>query len=84
MRSFQTSLAAMFALPYIPAFIVRSFINVIIPAYMDAELSERFSSGKEKLRPIIFSHGLSGNKNFYTAVCLALAAHGHVVIAVNH
>ena len=77
-------MAAMFGLPYFPAFIARSFVNLKIPAYVDAEISSRFKVGKEKLRPIIFSHGLSSDNNFYTAVCLALAAHGHLVIAVNH
>ena len=27
---------------------------------------------------------MGGDKNFYTVVCLALAAHGYLVIAVNH
>ena len=50
----------------------------------NGELCRRFANGKEALRPIIFSHGLSGDKAFYTAVYHAMAAHGHLVIAVNH
>ena len=76
---------AMFGLPFTPpAFIVRSFANVTIPAYKDSQISSKFIEGATKLRPIIFSHGLSGDKNFYTSVCLALAAHGYLVIAINH
>ena len=36
------------------------------------------------MRPIVFSHGLSGNKDVYKAVYLAMAAHGHLVVAINH
>lgn len=84
-RSFSKSMAAMFSLPVpIPDFLLRSYTNVKIPAYVDADLSSRFAKGEEDMRPIIFSHGLSADKNFYTGVCLALAAHGHLVIAINH
>ena len=50
----------------------------------DGNLCERFASGKEALRPVIYSHGLGLDKAFYTAIYHALAAHGHFVIAVNH
>ena len=76
---------AIFALPFdIPTCFARAFANVTIPAYKDAQMSSNFIDGKTNLRPIIFSHGLSGDKSFYTAVCLALAAHGYLVIAINH
>ena len=85
MKSFSKSLAAMFGLPIpFPDFLLRSYTNVKIPAYADADISSRFTSRKEDMRPIVISHGHSADKNFYTGVCLALAAHGHLVIAVNH
>jgi len=84
-ESFSKSIASMVDLPMpIPNFLLRSYTNVKIPAYVNAELSSRFKTGKEAIRPIVFSHGLSADKNFYTAVCLALAAHGHLVISFNH
>ena len=52
--------------------------------FENGNLCERFSSGKEALRPVIFSHGLSGDKAFYMGVYHAFAANGHLVIAVNH
>jgi platelet-activating factor acetylhydrolase len=33
---------------------------------------------------IIFSHGLAGTKNAYSAVCSALASEGNVVLAIAH
>ena len=68
----------------VPEFLLRSFTNVKIPAFKDAQLCKRFLEGREEIRPVIFSHGLSGDKNFYTSVCLALAAHGYLVISFNH
>ena len=73
-----------FKIPYIPAFILRAFTKVIIPAYNDVELCERFSSGREAIRPMIFSHGLIAEKSWYTALYHAMAASGYLVIAINH
>ena len=69
---------------YIPDFLLLSYTQITIPATTNGELCERFASGKEAIRPIIFSHGLSACANYYTAVHHSMAAHGHVVIAVNH
>ena len=69
---------------FIPDFILRTMTQIKVPAFVDGALSERFSSGKEAIRPIIFSHGLSACEAFYTALHHSMAAHGHLVIAVNH
>ena len=69
---------------WIPGFILRTLTQIRIPVIANGRLSERFSSGEEAIRPIIFSHGLSACNTFYTAFHHSMAAHGHLVVAVNH
>lgn len=68
----------------IPDVFFRTYAKVGIAAYDDAKLCFRFSSGKEAVRPMIFSHGLSGAKDMYTGIYHAMAANGYLVIAINH
>eukprot|EP00960_Hanusia_phi_P059855 764308-Hanusia_phi.AAC.6 len=35
-------------------------------------------------KPVIYSHGLGGNRSCYSAVCADLASHGYFVIAAEH
>ena len=51
---------------------------------MNANVAKKFRDGSEKLRPVLFSHGLSGDKTFYTGVYSALASHGYLVVCFNH
>jgi predicted dienelactone hydrolase len=74
----------MFNIPWLPRFILRSYTSIKIPATRNGDIAAKFAGGKTKLRPIIFSHGLSGDKTFYTGVYHALAAQGYMVLAVNH
>ena len=74
----------MYQIPYIPDFLLRTYTRIVVPMISKGPLCKRFASGQEALRPVIFSHGLSGDKAHYTAVYHALAAHGHFVIAFNH
>ena len=64
----------MFNICWIPRFILRSYTKIRIPVTQNGEIAAKFADGKTKMRPVIFSHGLSGEKSFYTAVYHALAA----------
>ena len=52
--------------------------QVKIPAFFEAPPAEK------ELRPVIFSHGLSASNTLYSGVCIALAARGYLVVAINH
>lgn len=67
-----------------PNSLLRTMTTFKLPATKDGRLSERFLSGRESLRPVIFSHGVSACNTFYTTVHHAMAAHGYLVIALNH
>tara|TARA_B100000401_G_scaffold375676_1_gene275773 strand:+ start:335 stop:1534 length:1200 start_codon:yes stop_codon:yes gene_type:complete len=49
-----------------------------IPASLDAPPASR------GLPVIVFSHGLSGCRNMYSALCTSLAARGYMVAAIEH
>lgn len=53
-----------------------------IPAVPDAPLLRRESATKFPL--VVFSHGLGGNFNTYSAVCASLASFGIVCVAPEH
>lgn len=86
MKSYKRTLCNMqtITLPFVPEFLLRAFTNIMLPAYLNGDLCEKFASGKEAIRPMVFSHGLSADKNFYMAIYLAMASHGYVVVAINH
>ena len=74
----------MFEIKWIPSFLLRTYTRIVVPMTTNGDLSTKYASGKEALRPVIFSHGLSGDKAHYTQIYHAMASHGHLVIAVNH
>ena len=51
---------------------------------LEGEIAERFRSGKEPVRPVIFSHGLASSSRLYTGLARDLASHGFLVISLNH
>ena len=53
-------------------------------AMLGGDLAKDFRSGEKSLRPIIFSHGLSGSNRLYIGLMKDLASHGYLVLAVNH
>ena len=69
---------------WIPTFLLRPFMQMKIPATKNGQLCDRFANGTESIRPIIFSHGHSSEKCLNTALYLAMAASGYLVIAINH
>ena len=59
------------------------FLNITkLPCVPDAPLLSRNKSSKYPL--LIFSHGLGGNFNAYSAICTALASFGIVCAAPEH
>ena len=82
--TFKREVKSVLGLPMIPDCVLRPIVNIKIPATIDGKLCDRFDSGKEAMRPLIFAHGLGAEKAFYTAACHAMAASGYLVIAVNH
>ena len=68
-----------------PNFLVRFYATRSLPALKDALISNRFrTEDGEAIRPILFSHGLSSAKCFYSGFCHKMAANGYLVIAMNH
>jgi predicted dienelactone hydrolase len=52
------------------------------PLYPLAPLTTSTTPSAKKL--VIFSHGLAGTKNAYSAVCAGMASEGNVVLAIAH
>jgi predicted dienelactone hydrolase len=69
---------------HIPDFLLRPQLVIKIDAIKNANLAKDFSSGRKKLRPVLFSHGLFANNKMYTGLCIDLASHGFIVFAPNH
>lgn len=55
-----------------------------IPAIADAPLLPRDRDQSSKYPVVVFSHGLGGNFNTYSAVCASLASFGIVCVAPEH
>ena len=47
-------------------------------------MSDDFTKKGKKIRPIIFSHGLTALNAFYSGLLIDLASQGYLVIAPNH
>lgn len=63
---------------------IKPFSLVKVPISRDGPLAAEFLSGKKKLQPLIFSHGLSSHKMNYSGICREIASYGFLVIALNH
>uniref|UniRef100_A0A0N4Z480 1-alkyl-2-acetylglycerophosphocholine esterase n=1 Tax=Parastrongyloides trichosuri TaxID=131310 RepID=A0A0N4Z480_PARTI len=69
---------------------LRTMMNMVvgqrrIPATWQEKLIEGEDNNiSDKFPVIIFSHGLSGCRHFYTVVCTALASYGYIVAALEH
>ena len=84
LRNLKADFGRKFKLSWIPSNLLKSMTMVKIPATMNMAIAQRFARNHDTIRPLVFSHGNSADKAFYTAVHHALAAHGYLVIAVNH
>ena len=77
--AFQRVFKYVFKTNIYPKFLVRPFTRVKFPASDSISLAKEFSSGSHKIRPVVFSHGLQANANFYSGFCRAFAAQGYLV-----
>lgn len=50
----------------------------------NAPLSGDFMDGKTKLIPVIFSHGLIANRNYYQVMGQEFASNGYIVFIPDH
>jgi len=50
----------------------------------EGKLAGDFFSGKKAMRPLVFSHGLSGSKDMYQGLYKDWACHGYLVVALDH
>lgn len=48
------------------------------------ENKNQTNESHKKFPVIIFSHGISGTRQFYTIYCASLASYGYVVVALEH
>lgn len=81
MESINFSLYPLIHAQYIQIIIHSSFLgDLYIPVICNAELKPT----DDKYPVIVFSHGLSGWRCTYSAICLELASRGFVVAALEH
>ena len=52
--------------PFVPYGLLQHAGVIKMGALIDGDLSTSFSHGRKKIRPLIFSHGLSASNWFYT------------------
>ena len=67
-----------------PEFILRPYSLAKMEVLLDGEMSAKFKTGKSAIRPVIFSHGWTGDKTQYSGIAKDLASHGYLVIVINH
>ena len=59
-----------------------TFVSVQVAE--NAPLARDFSHGSKKMQPLVFSHGDSYDRMFYSGILRELASYGFLVIALNH
>jgi dienelactone hydrolase len=67
-----------------PSFLLKPIAETSIGAYVNGLITHDFSLEPRKVRPIIFSHGLTGLNVFYSGICRDLASQGYLVLCPNH
>lgn len=67
-----------------PAFLFRPYQPVRVGAILEAPVAKDFATGGKKLIPMVFSHGLSAHRAYYTMVGKDFASQGYVVFGINH
>ena len=47
-------------------------------------MAKLYSEGRAKIKPIIFSHGLISNRNYYNSMGQEFASNGYIVFLIDH
>lgn len=66
-----------------PKWLGYCLLDLTINVVPNAQLAEDFASGKCKLVPIIFQHGLGTMKEAYTSFAREFASHGYIVFTYD-
>ena len=69
---------------HIPDFLLKNYTLLDMPAILNGDISLRFGNGREKIRPIVFSHGLTAHTTNYSMLMIDLASYGYLVVQPNH
>eukprot|EP00347_Sterkiella_histriomuscorum_P022261 403331108 len=62
----------------------KHLMSIVLDAVKGAQISKDFHDGAKPIVPIVLSHGLSGNYQFYHLMCADYASNGFIVFAINH
>lgn len=81
---FKSALAISKCADSLPEFTLRYFSQLRSDVILNADLHSDFKSNLKKLTPIIFSHGLRGDKSSYSHLCKELVSYGCIVYALDH
>jgi len=63
---------------------LKHIMSIRTEAVLDAPIANDFSSGDQKLIPIVFSHGILANKEDYQIYCMEMASNGYIVLIHDH
>jgi uncharacterized alpha/beta hydrolase family protein len=56
----------------------------VVPVCLNGQLAKPYSEGKEKLIPVVVSHGYSGDATVLSFLCRELASFGYMAISFDH
>ena len=68
---------------HLPMFFFRYLKGIKMDTWENGDISKDFTK-YNVLTPVIFSHGMSGNRNWNSGTCRDLASHGFIVFSIDH
>jgi len=55
-----------------------------IPVYKEGPFSTQFTAKNKKIKPIVLSHGYTGNGNYWSGMCRDFASRGYIIFTPDH